>query len=229
MLTASKMNNATHEYAENARFARAFSLIELLVVLAIIGLLLLVAVPIFSNSTSNARQTSREMIKAQIRQARAHAIASGNPTAVAIPTFSAGKELGVRSISLFEVKLENGKYIPLKDAQGNDLQLERTAILPGSFHFVPAVSISSSNSTLVDLPETMTTSFRGQEHECHFIVFASNGQIVRPAPGTPINIAIAQAARSGDSLILTEKSGGSVVFEYFQINRLTGKTRFVEP
>ncbi len=229
MLTASKMNKAAHEKAECPRFARAFSLIELLTVLAIIGILLLVAVPIFSNSTSNARQTSREMIKAQIQQARAHAIASGKSTAVAIPTLSAGKELGVRSISLFEVEMVNGNYVPLKDDQGNDLQLERTAILPGNFHFVPADSISSSNATLVDLPETMKTSFRGQEHDCHIIVFAPNGQIVRPAPGTPINIAIAKASRSGDSLILTEKSGDSAVFEYFQINRLTGKTRFVEP
>ena len=68
-----------------AKGRRAFSLIEVLVVVAIIGLLFAVAVPVLSSSANNARQASREIIKAHLQQARAHAIATGNSVAVAIP------------------------------------------------------------------------------------------------------------------------------------------------
>ncbi len=211
------------------RLAAAFSLIELIVVIAIISLLLVATIPVFSDSSNNARQTSREIIKAHLRQARAHAIATGVSTAVAIPTIGASKDLGARSISLFEVELENGSYTPRKDDEGNDLQLQRTAVLPGNFYFVSSSNISASTSTVVDLPETMPTSFRNVQHECHVIVFAPNGQIVRPISGTAVNIAIAQATRSGDSLTLTQKTGVNAVLELFQVNSLTGRTRFIEP
>lgn len=211
------------------RLAPAFSLIEVLVVMVIISILLVAAVPVFSNSSNSARQASREIIKAHLRQARAHAIATGVPTAVAIPSLSSGKEYGARSVSLFEVGLEEGSYIPLKDEAGNDRMLQRAETLPGNFHFISGSAVASDKLTVVDLPETMATSFRSRTHENHFIVFAPNGQIVRPASGTPVNIAIAQASGNGGSLTLTQKSGGQPVFELFQVNRLTGRTRFVEP
>lgn len=211
------------------RHLPAFSLIELLAVMAIISILLVAAVPIFSNSSNNARETSREIIKAHLRQARAHAIASGTSTAVTIPVLGTGKDLGARSVSLFEVELENGSYIPIKDGDGNDILLQRAEILPGNFHFIPGSMISSDKITVVDLPETMATSYKGRIHDSHFIVFAANGQIVRPASGTPVNIAITQAARSGNSLTPTQKNGGQPVVEMFQVNRLTGRTRPLQP
>lgn len=223
------MNLVSKRSADKSHLAPAFTLIELLVVLAIVSLLLVASVPVFSNSSNNSRQTSREIIKAHLRQARAHAIATGTSIAVAIPTIAASKELGARSISLFEVELENGTYIPRKDDEGNDLQIQRTAVLPGNFYFVSSSNISASTATIVDLPETMPTSFRNVQHDCHVIVFAPNGQIVRPVSGTAINIAIAQATRSGDSLTLTQRTGDTPVFELFQVNRLTGRTRFIEP
>lgn len=211
------------------RLKPAFSLIELLAVMAIISILLVAAVPVFSNSSNNARQASREIIKAHLRQARAHAIASGTPTAVAIPVLGAGKELGVRSISLLEVEPEDGSYVPIKDGNGNDVLLQRAETLPGNFHFIPGSMISSAKETIVDLPETMATSFKGRSHDSHIIVFAPNGQIVSPASGTPVNIAITQAVRTGNSLKATQRNAGQPVFELFQVNRLTGRTRPLQP
>lgn len=206
-----------------------FSLIELLVVIVIISILLVAAVPIFSDSSNSARRGSKELIKAHLQQARAHAIANNTATAVLIPDFESGSELGARSISLFEVELENGIYQPIENASGDDRMIQRTEILPGGFHFVPSSSVSSSKPTLVDLPDTMPTRFKNEDRDNHFIVFAPNGQIVRPISGTPINIAIAKATRRGSSLTLTEKTAGQPVFEMFQVNRLTGRTRPIEP
>ena len=79
----------------------AFSLVELLAVIAIMAVLLAVAVPIFTDPSNSARQASREIIRANLQRARAHAIASGSSTAITIPVLATGGELGGRAISLF--------------------------------------------------------------------------------------------------------------------------------
>ena len=212
--------------ASNRR-SQAFSLIELLVVIAIMGLLLAAAVPIFSNSSNNARQASREIIKAHLQRARAHAIATGTSTAVAVPVLASGGDLGARAISLFEVVTDGSNYVPAKDASGNDRLLQRWETLPGNFHFLAGSQFPSGKQTIVDTADTMPTNYKGQALTCHIIVFAPTGQIVRPA--TEINIATAQAATMGNQLTLTQQTGGKAVFDLLQVNRLTGRTRFLEP
>ncbi len=214
----------------------AFSLVELLAVMAIISVLLVAAVPIFSNSSNTARLASREIITAHLQQARAHAIASGTATAIVVPEISASTDLGARSVSLFEVeKDETGNYKPAKeqDASGNptpeDAQLQRWEKLPGNFHFLTAALVSSGKATLMDTTDRLATNYKGRAISGHFIVFGPSGQIVRPIAGTPIRIAIAQATRSGESLALTQRGGSRPVFELFEVNRLTGRTREVEP
>lgn len=209
------------------RRAPAFSLIELLAVMAIIAVLFAAAAPIFSDSANNARNTSREIIKAHLQQARAHAIATSTATAVAIPVLASGGDLGARAISLFEVELVGTSYLPSKDAGGNERMLQRWETLPGKFHFLPAAQVSSAKPTIVDSADTMPTNVKGKALTCHIIVFGPNGQIVRPS--TEINIATAQAAARGNSLTLTQKTGGKPVFDLLQVNRLTGRARFVEP
>lgn len=92
---------------------------------------------------------------------------------------------------------------------------------------MPASLISSPKPTIVDTAETLLTNHKGKAVTCHLIVFAPNGQIVLPSSAT--NIAIARATRRGNSLALTQKSNGSPVFDLLQVNRLTGRTRFIEP
>ena len=209
------------------RRAPAFSLIELLAVMAIIAVLFAAAAPIFSDSANNARNASREIIKAHLQQARAHAIATSTATAVAIPVLASGGDLGARAISLFEVELDGTSYLPSKDSAGNERMLQRWQTLPGKFHFLPAAQVSSAKPTIVDSADTMPTNVKGNALTCHIIVFGPNGQIVRPS--TEINIATAQAAARGNSLTLTQKTGGKPVFDLLQVNRLTGRARFVEP
>lgn len=206
-----------------------FSLIELLVVLMIVSVMLVIAVPAFSNASNQARRASKEIIKAHLRQARAHAITTGHPTAVAIPSLDSGPELGGRSLSLFEVEPQDGGFVPRTSANGRDRMLQRREVLPGDFHLVPAAAIGAATPTLLDQPASLVTDQGGQPLTCHLVVFSTDGRAIWPPPGTPINIAIARATRRGGSLLLTERSGGRPVFELFQINRLTGRTRPIEP
>lgn len=205
-----------------------FSLIEVLTVIAIMAILLVAAVPVLSNSSSNARQSSREIIKAHLQQARAHAISSGNATAMAIPLLDTGSELGARAITLFEVESDGSGYTVMVDADsGQELQLQRWQTLPGSFHFVTAQDVSSGDTTILDYTQMLQTAYKGEDITCHMIVFSSSGQIVYPVD--EVNIVISQAVRQGDSLRLTERNGSDPVYEIFQVNRLTGRTRALRP
>lgn len=205
-----------------------FSLIEVLTVIAIMTILLVAAVPVLSNSSSNARQSSREIIKAHLQQARAHAISSGNATAIAIPLLNTGSELGARAVTLFEVESDGSGYTVMVDEDtGQELQLQRWQTLPGSFHFVTAQDVSSGDTTILDYTQTLQTAYKGENITCHMIVFSSSGQIVYPVD--EVNIVISQAVRQGDSLRLTEKNGSDPVYEIFQVNRLTGRTRALRP
>lgn len=221
------MRTDPHRTKNTPRGFPAFSLIELLAVIAIMSLLLLVAVPVFTDPSNSARQASREIIKAHLQRARAHAIATGNATAVAIPVLATGGELGGRAISLCEVVKNGAAFEPAKDANGQDRLLQRWETLPGSFHFMPSSLISSPKPTIVDSSETLQTNHKGNAITCHLIVFAPNGQIVLPS--TETNIAIARAANRGNSLSLTEKTDGEPVFDFLQVNRLTGRTRSILP
>jgi len=205
----------------------AFSLVELLAVIAIMAVLLAVAVPIFTDPSNSARQASREIIRANLQRARAHAIASGSSTAITIPVLATGGELGGRAISLFEVVKTATGYEPAKDETGSEKLLQRWETLPGNFHFMPSSLISSTKPTIVDTTETLLTNYKGKAVTCHLIVFSPNGQIVLPSSET--NIAIARATNRGNSLTLTQKTDGKPVFEFLQVNRLTGRSRSIQP
>lgn len=205
----------------------AFSLVELLVVIAIMALLLAAATQAFSNSPNKARQASRDMIRAHLQQARAHAIATGNATAIAIPVLETGGEFGARAISLIEVEKTGAIYRPVTDENGDERLLQRWETLPGNFHFIPSSMIDTSAQTILDSEDILQTNFRNRPISCSFIVFAPNGQIV--VPHTAINIAIAQAANREGTLIITERTGGTPVYDFLQVNRLTARTRSIIP
>lgn len=220
------MNATPFQHAKRQRSVFGFSLIEVLTVIAIMSILLVAAVPVLSDSASSARQASREIIKAHLQQARAHAISSGNATALAIPILETGKDLGARAITLFEVEYDGSDYIVMDDPDtGRQAQLQRWQTLPGNFHFVTASDVSGSDATIMESSARLETAYRGENITCHLIVFSRNGQVVRPSG--EVNVVIAQALNQGGSLRLTDKAGTDPVYEIFQVNRLTGRTRAI--
>jgi prepilin-type N-terminal cleavage/methylation domain-containing protein len=224
VLKSRRVNGPTK--APVARWCPAFSLVEMLAVVVIISLLLVVVVPRFSDASDQARRSSREITKACLRQARAHAISSGTATAVAIPSLESDPALGGRALALVEVELDEGRFVPLA-GEGRILQRQQT--LPGNYHFVRGADLQVNVPTLMDTPSDMSCRFGSVQASCHTIVFSPDGRIVWPAAGTPINLGIARATRSGGGLQLTQRNQDRPVFELFQVNRLTGRTRDLEP
>ncbi len=205
----------------------AFSLIELLVVMAILFSLAGIAANGISHSSQNARLTSRDLVKAKLQQARAHAMANHTYTAIVIPVRSSGKN-GLHEIAMIEVERTNEGYVPLENENGDAVLLQKWTKLRGNFHFVTNTMIGSDLPTVVD-EEALALSQKGRVTECHAIVFAPNGQIKWPIDGSPIHIAIAEAVRQGSSFRMSRISNHKPVFDLLVVNRLTAKTRNVTP
>lgn len=206
----------------------AFSLIELLAVMAILMVLAGIAISGFSDSSHNARQISREILRTHLQQARAHAIATRHHTALVIPDRDSGK-LGLCAISLIEVELVDGDYTPIRTEHGIVKPLQRWTNFPQNFHFVTSSMIGSDQPTLLDHEKRLTVVQGSTEIRCHMIVFAPNGQIISPSSGAPIHIAIARVARNGSSFRIIENSAHEPVFDLLLVNRLTAKTRNITP
>lgn len=206
----------------------AFSLIELLVVMAIVMILAGMAVYGLSDSTQNARRTSRELVRAHLQQARAHAIATRSQTALIIPARGSAK-LGLRAMSLIEVEHIDGRYVPVKDEDAETVLLQRWEVLPQNFHFVTKSMIEADQPTVVDHEKTLTIQYHNHEMECHMMVFTPQGQMIVPSSGAPIHIAIAQVARKRETFRIGHDSDHKPVFDLLLVNRLTAKTRMITP
>jgi type II secretory pathway pseudopilin PulG len=187
--------------------------------MVIVSALLAIAIPTLSNSSSNTLQASREMVKGQLRQARSHAISKRTPTALIAATENSGESLKAHSISMIEVKREDGAYVTISEDSGNPRLIQRFSKLPGNARLVSAAKIGSNKATLLDNEQTLQINHQGNILECHFIIFGANGEILSPPPGIAVHVAIA-----------TRRGAGEIeAFELIHINRLTGATRSVSP
>lgn len=181
-----------------------------------------------SHSSQNARLNTRDLVKAKLQQARAHSLANHTYTAMVIPVRSSGKN-GLHEITILEVERMDEGYAPVENENGDAVLLQKWTKLPGNFHFVTSTMIGTDLHTVVDEEETLTLFQKGRVTECHAIVFAPNGQIRWPIDGSPIHIAIAEAARQGGAFRMTRISNHRPVFDLLVVNRLTAKTRNVTP
>ena len=206
----------------------AFSLIELLVVIAIVLTLAGIAVSGISNSSQNARQTCREIVKAHLQQARIHAIATHTHTAFIIPVKSNEKS-GLHEISMIEVERSDDGYVSARNESGDAAVLQKWSKLPKNFHFVTNTMIGSDLLTVVDHEETLTLMKKDHEIECHMVVFAPNGQIIYPMTSGRIHIAIAEVTRKGGLFRIMHILDDQPVFDLLEVNRLTAKTRSFIP
>jgi type II secretory pathway pseudopilin PulG len=198
-----------------------------MVVMVILMILMLATAPVFMKSNQRARQGARELVKGHLQRARSHAIATGNATAVIIPDYAAGADLGGKMLGLAEVKWVATPGHSAGSYQITQL-LQRWESLPGNVLVMSQAASRHPRPTIMEqsLRSPMTISRRSITGAV--IVFSPTGQIVSPANGV-MEITLGQGKVSGGQLTATEKNGGKVSYDVLQINRLTGRARQLDP
>lgn len=206
---------------------RGFSLVELLVVMLILMILLLAAAPVFMKSSQRARQGARELVKGHLQRARAHAIANGKATAVIVPDYSAGTELGGKMLGIAEVNWVSTPANPAGSYQITQL-LQRWESLPGSVVIMSQTTARHPRPTVMELSLRSPMTIAQRPITGAVIVFSPTGQIVSPTGGV-MEIVLGQGKVIGGQLTATEKNGNKVSYDLLQINRLTGRARQLDP
>lgn len=184
----------------------------MLIVMGVISILAAIAVPVWSGSKLHGKQACRELIRAELQQARAHAIASRNPTALVIPMRDRQRGSLRNAMSSVEVRLEGGTYVAAEPAA----LLKSWTLLPEPYQIGTSPSSDSSHPTVTELEHTLRIRWRQQDIECHFIVFSPNGQIVYPPGGVPI-------------LMTVGRNGSHLEDDRLIINRFSAKARGMRP
>jgi len=206
---------------------RGFSLTELLVVMVILMILLVAAAPVFMKSGQRARQSARELVKGHLQRARSHAIASGKATAVIIPDYTAGGDVGGKMLGLAEVDWVSSPQNPAGSYQISRL-LERWESLPGSMVVMSQAVAGHPRTTVLEQALRSPMTYARRNITGAVIVFSPNGQIVSPASGS-MEILLGQGKVNAGQVSATEKNGNKVSYDLLQINRLTGRARQIDP
>ncbi len=207
------------------RLQNAFTLVEFLVVMTIITILLAVGIPLLSDPSASARKSTRDIVRAQLQQARAHSIATGNPTAVMIPEYATATA-GGRLIGVAEVEAQPAGTSPYKVTK----LIQRWTQLPDTIFFFDQSIAGISQPTILDASERIQASYLKKTINCHYIIFGPNGQIISPpAPtssgGSRLVLAIGKGILSQNTVTPTQKTQQGVSFDLLQINRLSARAR----
>ncbi len=210
---------------------RGFTLVELLTVLAIIAILFAVGAASFTDPANSARKTSGDTLRAHLQEARAHAIATGNTTAVLFPIPSASTAGSGSLIGIAEVTFQNDPAAPSAPYKVTKA-LQRWVQLPDNIFFLNQAAINSRDKTIMDGTVEIVADYRKAPIKCRFITFSPNGQISSPtttAGGVKLVVAIGKGVLNGNAVTPTQKNGGRIVFDLLQINRLTARARTLSP
>jgi prepilin-type N-terminal cleavage/methylation domain-containing protein len=167
-----------------ASAAPGFSLIELMVVMAIIGALTMAGLSVMGNTAASARRTGTDQFVAAIEQARTAAITRRKPVILAIAEPQAGDVDEPCRFGLFEVD-------SLPD-EGSDLearQLQRWSTLPTGVVFLDGKIRDFDN--LLDQDKVQLSWKDGQNSATvHALVFNTRGGLAWPSGSDPVAVKV---------------------------------------
>jgi prepilin-type N-terminal cleavage/methylation domain-containing protein len=209
------------------RQMQGFSLTEMLVVMVILMILMVAVAPVFMKSSQRARQSARELVMGHLQRARSHAIATGVSTAVIVPDYNAGNDVGGKMLGIAEV---NWVSTPNETSGTYEITkvLQRWESLPGNMLVLSQSTSGHPRTTIMEQSLRSPMILSGKSITGAVIVFSPNGQIVSPADGV-MEIVLGQGRVTAGQVTPTEKAGNKVSYDLLQINRLTGRARQLDP
>jgi type II secretory pathway pseudopilin PulG len=204
---------------------RAFTLVEIVVVLAIIMIFVAVGIPLLSDPSNRARQSARDLVRSQFQRARAHAIATGTTTSLMIPDYFSTSG-GGRLIGIAEVEPQPNPAAPYKIVR----LIQRWTELPDTIYFMNHGATGSPQATLLDGVPKIESTYQQQTINCHYVVFGSNGFITSPPPPTTdgstfLALALGTGILRNQKMVPTQNSPQGPSYDLLQINRLSARIR----
>lgn len=202
----------------------AFTLVEMLVVIAIIGILTLASVGLFNNSGAKSRKASVDTLTGLIEQARIKAITTRSHVflAVAEPGDLPDGEVVCR-IGLFQVS--DWKNVSETPTTITATQLSRWTPLNHGVVLMSGAVDGIPNP--LDMPKTTVryrTSSSPQEIQVHLIAFHPRGGLQLPAGSTPIVLRIAEGNyRNGEASPNSRPGTPSIAESRLKIGRVVGR------
>lgn len=215
------------------RRCAGFTLVEVLVVIAVMGILLGVAVSAFSRTGTAERKAARGEILSLLTRARSQAISTGQATAVAMVGLDDGpEEKRGKALTLFAVKRNE-----IGDEWVVDEQLRRWVTLPGKTVLLNGSLAATAGGKGVNVLDEAVwleaevpggTSGRKVSVKLSFVVFEATGVVSHPSGSGRIEFAIGEGFMQGGSLRVTgTTSTGTAVVDRVVLSRLTGRAQSV--
>lgn len=210
------------------RPGRGFTLMEVVAVVAVIGILLAVGAGGFLATGTSERRVARGEILAMLTRARSHAIASGTPTAMAMIGPGAGpEEMRGKAVTIFEVKQDvaSGRW----EVAG---RMRRWAFLPGATILMGGSGEGGRNimDGAAGLRVEVPSGAGGGKDEiaAPFVVFDATGAVIHPSGSGRLEIHIGEGViRDGLLTVTSKTSSGQAITDRVVLSRLTGRARSV--
>lgn len=207
-----------------------FTLLELLVVIGIIALMLVVLIPaVNSLSKSSGRKAAIGSLLGTLEQARGHAIATGRPSYVVFPAFTAGDQKTLdryhyRAFSIYEDDPANPvtpKQITKWQTLPTGVALRANAGAPGSVSDLPPLTPAPTFTFAPDADATPVF---------HSIKFDADGKVESGAANY-VELAVFEGHVSGTTEVPTgarDPSGQPAARESLRIAHLTGRAERIQ-
>lgn len=211
---------------QSTRFRHGFTLVELLVVIAVVGILLVVGGAALSNTPAQARKTSMDALQSAVEQARTHAITKRKHAVLAMvdPSDAPGGDPTRQRIGLFEVtewpETQAADITELDVVQvGRWQSMENGVVMiDGS---PPAAPLSNP---LDDAPITLRLQGGGTAREirARVMVFHPRGGLRLPAGSEPVVIRLAEGGfRNGEAIPI--RRNGKIAESTLRIGRVIAR------
>lgn len=248
-MNANLASPTAHPAARSPR-RRAFTLIEMMVVLVIVAIVLGIAIPSFVNLTSGSSvRAGTRLVSAQIRLTRQHAISQRRHVALLFPTTLAGlpdelcyvamKPAYVTNTAPFEFVewVEGARWLHIPRGAVIAEVDEHKGITDGSGNWVQnpndnsPVTVGIDRDDMTDLHDGVS----GGAVNVRALIFSPTGRVRGIPGGTAANVTVAQITYSGGNWI-PRNPGDSGTATWatpnqfnIEINPFTGRIRIETP
>lgn len=221
----------THPKFRNTRSGAAFTLIEMVAVIAILATLMTAGINLLNGTGAQSRRAGTDMLSGMIEQARTRAITSRSNILLVIAEPGALPTQDERCrIGMFKVEdnwLENPAAIT------NAQLLKRWQTLNTGIVLLPGDGSEASGSIPLGVPNPLgnpnplvSITYGGSKNlnvKAYVIGFNSRGSLTYPTGSTPIAIRIAEGGYRGGKASANKGPDNSVTESRLKIGRVTAR------